>query len=671
MAIQSSGIGSGLDVNGLITRLIQVESQPLTTLARREASYQSKLSAYGSLKSGLASFQNSLSSLKTASSFQTLTATSSDTSIISASTNSIASAGTYNINVTAVAQAQSISSAGQVSSTAAIGTGASTTLNFQFGTITGTAVNGVYPPTASFAQDATIASGTVTIDATNNSLQGIRDAINAANIGVSASIVGDGSATPYHLVLASTKTGANSSLKITAAGDPALESLLNYNPAGVQNFTEVSTAKNAALTVNGIAISSASNTLNSTLQGVTLNVSKIGTSTLTVAASTTGIQASINNFVKAYNDLNTSIKNLTAYDPNTKQGGLLLGDATTQNIQNQVRNSLGSAVNGLGGGLTNLSQIGITFQRDGSLAADSTKLSDALTNNLKGVSGLFAAIGRASDSLVSVAGSNSATKGGSYALEISQIATQGALIGDTPIGATTSIGPGATLNVTLDGVNAAVSLAEGINYTPSQLAALLQSSINGTAAFSSIGASATVSVDGSNRLTLRSAKFGGSSNVSIADGNGTTASTFTGTVTNGTPGQNVAGTFNGLSAIGDGQVLTGGTGTSVEGLRVLVTGGSIGQRGNVDFSRGYADRLSTLLDGFIGTAGSIASTTDGVNRSITDIGRQRTALNARLADAEARYRAQFTALDRTISGLNNISTFLTQNLASLTGTNKV
>lgn len=670
MSIQSTGIGSGLDVNSLISGLIQVESRPLTTLNTREASFQAKLSAYGTLNSGLASFQNALSSLTRASTFQTLTATAGDSTVLNATASSVASAGNYNINVTKIAQAQSLSSAGQVSSTAAIGSGTSTTITFQFGTITGTATNGVYPPNpaTTFAQDATQATGTVTIDSSNNSLQGIRDAINAANVGVTASIVGDGSAAPYHLVLSSSKTGANSSLKITATGDAAVQNLLNYDPEGTQNFTEVISAQNAALTVNGIAISSASNSVTDAIQGVTINATKIGTSTLSVAASTSSIQSSITSFVSAYNDLNAGIRTLTAYDPSTRRGGLLLGDSTTQNIQNQLRNALSSAVNGLSGGFTNLSQIGITFQRDGSLAVDSTKLSNALSSNLRDVSGLFAAVGQASDSLVNVAGSSSATKGGSYALNVTQIATQGGLTGDLALGPTTTIDPNTTISVTLDGVTASVALAAG-NYTQSQLAALVQSSINGTTAFSSVGSSISATIDGSNHLVLQSAKYGASSNVNIADGTGTTASSFTGTVLNGTAGQDAKGTLGGLALIGNGQTLSGATGTDIEGIQIIVSGGSVGARGTVNFSRGYADRLNTILGGFLGSTGLLASSTNGINSSIADIARQRTVLNNRLLDSEARYRAQFTALDATISSLNSTSAFLTQQLSALTGTN--
>ncbi len=669
MGIQSTGIGSNLDVNGLITKLMAVESQPLTTLAKKESSYQAKLSAYGTLNGALSSFQSSLSSLSSASTFQSFSATSSDSSIASASATSVAVAGVYNLNVTKLAQSQSIATAGQVSSTATIGSGTST-VTFQFGTISGgTLTNGVYAG-ATFTQDATQATGTVTIDSSNNSLQGIRDAINAANIGASASIVGDGSAAPYHLVLTSTKTGATSSLNISVTGDVTLGNLLNYDAQGTQNLTEATNAQSAALTINGIAVNSTTNNVSSAVGGVAINLNKIGTATLTLAANTAAVQAGVTSFVAAYNSLNTTLASLTAYNATSKVGGQLLGDSTTLNVQNQVRNTLSAAVNGLGGGLTTLSSIGVSFQKDGSLAIDSTKLQAALTTSYSDVGGLFSSLGKASDSLASVVSSTPKTQSGNYALEVTTLATQGNLTGnvDLTLGNTT-ISAGTTLNITLDGTNAPVSIPAG-SYSSTQIAALVQSSINGTLAFSALGSAVTASIDGSGYLVLKSSLFGSTSNVTLADGTGTPAANFAGTSLAGTAGADVVGSIGGYSALGDGQFLVGATGTPIEGLKVLISGGATGARGAINFSVGYASQLNTLISNIQGTGGSLVGSTANINRSLADIAKQKDVLNSRLFDTEARYRKQFIALDTTLSTLTNTSSFLTQQLAALTGTQK-
>ncbi|MES2049019.1 MAG: flagellar filament capping protein FliD [Pseudomonadota bacterium] len=671
MGIQSTGIGSNLDVTSLINKLMQIESQPLTTLARKEASYQAKLTAYGSLSSALSSFQSSFASLSSTSTFQNLTANASDSTVLSASTSSVASAGSYNITVGQLAKSQVLSSAGQVSTTAAIGAGASSTISIQFGTISGgTLTNGIYTG-STFLQDADQGVGTITIDSTNNSLQGIRDAINSANKGVTASIVGDGSATPYHLVLSSSKTGATSSLKIDVTGDATLQSLLNYNPEAAQNFTETSSAQNATLTVNGISIVSASNTVSEVVQGTSITLTKAGTTTLALVNNTSGVQSSVNGFIKGYNDLQTTLKNLIGFDAASKKGGVLIGDATARGVQNQIRTALSSAVNGLGGNITTLSSIGISFQKDGTLSLDSTKFQAALNTNFSEISGLFATIGKATDSLVKYSSVTSATAQGAYPLSISALATQGVLTGDLDLTAgNTTILANTSLNVTLDGITAAVSLAAG-SYTSSQLATLIQTSVNGTTAFSNSGAKITASITGGGFLQLQSTAYGTISNVTLADGTGTTAASLSGTILTGAAGVNVAGSINGATATGSGQFLTGTPGTPAEGLKVLVSGGNIGARGTINFSRGYASQLTTLFETITGSAGSISSTTDGVNKSIKDIGKQRELLTSRLIDTEARYRKQFTALDRIISGLNNTSTFLTQQLSALTGSNKL
>lgn len=669
-SVSSPGIGSGLDVDGTISKLMAVESQPLTTLALKEASYQQSLSAYGNLSSSLSAFQTAMSNLGSASAFQSLKTSVGDSTVLGATANTNAVGGSYQVNVTQLAQAQILSTAGQINSSAAIGSGASTTISFSFGSVTGgTLTNGTYSG-ATFAQDASQASGSVTIDSSNNSLQGIRDAINGANLGVTATLISDGSATPAHLVITSNKTGQSSSMKISVTGDPALQSLLNYDPAGTQNLTQTSAGQNTQLTVNGIPITSATNQVSEAIQGVTLNVAKIGSTSLSVAQDTSTVTANVNAFVKAYNDLNTQIKSLTAYTPSTVQGqpgtgGPLVGDATVRTIQDSIRNTLSTSLAGLSNSNISLSSIGVAFQKDGSLAVDSTKLTSALSTNFDDIGALFATVGKATDSLVNFTSSSTATKAGSYDIQVTQMATQATLTGDANLNAgSTTIAANTELNVTIDGVSTKVLLTAG-NYNATQLAAMVQSAINGASAISGASSSVTASIDSSGHLNVVSNRYGSASNVSIDSSTGTPASTLFGTVTAGTTGVDVAGTIGGQPATGSGQFLTGATGTPADGLKLQITGGTIGSRGKVDFSQGYADRLNKLVDGFIGASGLIGGRTDGINSSISDLQKQTDELNTRLAAIEANYRTQFTALDVSLSSMQATQNFLTQQLASI------
>jgi flagellar hook-associated protein 2 len=378
-----------VDVNGLVTALMGVEKQPVNKLTAKQASYQSQLSAVGTLKSAVSSFQSSLSGLTSASSLQPMAATSSDTSILTATASTSAAAGNYTIEVSKLAQAQKLATAGQASSTAAIGGG---TLSFDFGAISGGAFN---PATGKYTGATFTGNGaaTQTVNiAANSSLEGIRDAINAANIGVSATIVNDGSGTPYRLALSSANSGSSNSLKISVSGDAALGSLMAHNPAGTQSLTETQTAQNAQLKVDGLSISKATNTISDAISGVTLNLAKVGASpvTLSVASDSGGITKSVQTFVDGFNALNKSLNSALASGV-VGSTAPLHGDSMVRNLQSQLRGILTSSV----GGTTNvstLSQIGVTFQKDGSLALDSTKLANALKNNSADVIKIFSAV---------------------------------------------------------------------------------------------------------------------------------------------------------------------------------------------------------------------------------------------------------------------------------------
>lgn len=659
MALSSPGIGSNLDVNSIVSSLMAIERQPLNVLDTKEASYQAKLTAYGTLTSALSTFQTAVAGVNDAAKFNALKATPADATVVTASASSTAVPGSYSLEVTQLAQAQKLVSTGQASSTAAIGTG---TLTFDFGTISGGTFDtgtGKYTG-ASFTSNGS-GSKTVTIDSSNNTLAGIRDAINSANIGVTATIINDGSATPYRLALTSNTTGAANSIKISG-GDVGLSALLGHDPANDtgQNLSQTVTAQNAAFKVDGVPVTKSSNTASDVIQGVTLNLLKtnVGSpTTISVARDPATVKSSVDAFVKAYNDINKTLSDLSAYNSTTKQAAILQGDSTVRSIQYRLRSTLNTALAG-NASYTSLSQIGITFQKDGTLAVDSAKLQSAIDTNAADVAGVFAAAGKATDSLVSYASSTTNTKAGTYTVSVSQMATQGNSVGSGAAGLTIDA-TNNTLELSVDGVAATITLASG-SYTADTLTTELQSKINGASAFSSAGISVKVTQSAS-VLTVTSNRYGSASTVNVTGGNGQ-ANLALGA---GTPGLDVAGTINGMAATGSGQYLTGSTGNDADGLKLLVSGGGTGSRGSVYFSKGYAYQLDNLVDDFLGSSGSITSRTNGINASITDIGKRRETLSRRLVDIESRYRAQFTSLDTLISSMKKTSDYLTQQLANL------
>lgn len=381
--------GMGVDVNAIVTGLMSIERRPITRLDSKEASYQAKLTALGTLKSKMATLQTAAKSLGSSSSSSLLgfKVTPSDSTIFSASASSTAVSGTYSLNVTSLAQSQKLVAVGQASNTVAISDGTATTVTIDIGTISGGTL------TAGKYTGATFTSGgntkILTIDGTNNTLAGIRDSINAAGAGVTATIVNDGSGTPYRLALSSDNTGVSNSIKISASGgDGTINTLLAHDPAGLpaaQNLNQTVAAQNAVFDVNGIAISKNSNTVTDAIQGVSLTLSKVTTSaaTLNVARDTGAVTSAVSAFVTAYNDLYTSMKNSAAY----KSGSALAGDPTLRSFQTEMRNIASTAVSN--GNLTNLFDVGLTFKTDGTIQQDSAKLDSAIATTFSDVANLF------------------------------------------------------------------------------------------------------------------------------------------------------------------------------------------------------------------------------------------------------------------------------------------
>jgi flagellar hook-associated protein 2 len=391
--ITSQGVGSNLNVAGIVSELMQIERAPLDRLIAKKNSYDAKISALGSIKSSLSSFQSALAGLTTGTNLQANKATSTNTSIVTATGGSGAVAGNYSVEVTKLAHSQKLVAAGQADSTATIGGGSTTTLTIDLGTISG----GTFDSgTGTYTGASYISNGTtvdVTIDSSNNTLEGIRDAINSANAGVKATIINDGDPTnPYRLVLSSENSGADQSIKITVAGDATLNTLLGQDPAGTQNLSETVTAQDAQLTVDGIAITKSSNSITDVISGVTLDLitEAVGTNvTVAVSQDTDTAKSAVETFVQAYNDLLSEINTQTdsGYSGNT--AGALASDTATRQIVTFIKNELNQTPTGVSGSYNTLSSIGVSFQRDGTLALDESKLSAAIESDSQNVADLF------------------------------------------------------------------------------------------------------------------------------------------------------------------------------------------------------------------------------------------------------------------------------------------
>jgi flagellar hook-associated protein 2 len=543
---------------------MNVERQPLTLLASKKSAFQTQVSAFGSLKSALSSFQTSVSALSSPAKFNVQTAISGNADVFTATSNGSAAVANYAVTVNQLAQQQKLGSAGFTNISDPVGTG---TLNISFGTFTPAVLVPATP--SAFTPNPNKTDISVTINSSNNSLAGLRDAINAQNASVTASIVNDGSTN--RLVITSKDTGEINSLKITTLDnddanntDAAGLSRFAYDPTAAvgsgKNLSSLQDAKNALLNIDGIAVVKSSNTITDAIDGVTLNLLKTSNSlsvNLGVATNQDKIKESVTAFVDAFNKLDTTMRNLTRFGGEGATSGPLLGDSTTRAITNQIKGVLSKSIEGAGS-LTTLNQLGVSFQRDGKLALDATKLNSAMSTNVKDIAALFAPSAKATDPLITFSGSTSKTQSGTYAVNVSQL------------GSTTT---------------------------------------------------------------------------------------------------NTVGTINGTSATGSTTNLVGATGTAAEGLSLKINGGSLGARGTVTFSVGYAAQLDAVLTNLLSADGLLNARTTGITTSIKRVDDQSAKISSRLASVEARYRAQYTRLDTLLSSMSTTSSFLTQQIKTFNANN--
>ncbi|GEC96976.1 flagellar hook-associated protein 2 [Zoogloea ramigera] len=378
--ISSAGVGSGLNIESIVTALMSVEKQPLTNLEKRQTSYESKISALGTLKAALSSLQTAAKALTPASTqtataaFSGFKATLADSTIATATTSSAAVAGTYSVEVGALATNQRLALGKTYDAGAAVldfGSDSSRTLTLTKGS---TAVD-------------------ITLDSSQNTLAGVRNAINNASAGVSATIVTDTSG-KQNLLLTATDGGTANAVSISGTAtfiDPA-------NPgspiAASSAFNQTQAATDASVKIQGISIATSGNKITDAIDGVTLDLTKTGTTNLTVTRDNTDLKGKLETFVNAYNSLNSSIKSLGAYNSATKTAAALNGDSTLRSVQSQVRTALTSVPADLASNpLKTLSDIGISFQPDGSLKLDSTKFEKAASTNFSATANVIGAFG--------------------------------------------------------------------------------------------------------------------------------------------------------------------------------------------------------------------------------------------------------------------------------------
>ena len=371
-SITSTGIGSGLNIGSIVEQLVEAERAPAENRLNSKAYLaESKVSAFGALKSALENFQSKLETLQDPETFSGRKVSAESDAGFTATADSQAAAGSHEVSVEQLASRHKIASAGYADAETSVGTGELTL-----------AVNG-----ESFSID--VLTG-------EDSLEAIRNAINEAedNVGVTASIVTDQDGA--RLVLTSDESGADNAIAvsvITGAGDTGNLSELSFDPNAASNpMTEKVAALDSIVIVDGFTQTSSNLTVEGMIEGLTLNLNKAKPGenfTLNVSLNTSSVKKAVEGFVTAYNSLNATLNDLTAYDPEAKTAGLLQGDSTVRQIAFSLRSEMGNVVDGLGGDFNSLAQLGIRTGDKSVLEIDDEQLSDAISENFSAVADIF------------------------------------------------------------------------------------------------------------------------------------------------------------------------------------------------------------------------------------------------------------------------------------------
>ncbi|MHA7924144.1 MAG: flagellar filament capping protein FliD [Marinobacter sp.] len=652
-SISSLGIGSGVLTSDLVDQLVQSERAPTENrLNRKTEQTQALISAYGKLRSAVTELRLPMRQLSAPDNLKAFSANSSNGDISVSVDSSKANRGTYSIEVTSLASAQALASRDVFSDrdSTSVGQG---TLTLNVGD----------------------KETNITIDSGNDTLQGLANAINDSNAGVSAGVIDTGSG--FQLVLSADETGTANAVSISVAGDSGGSDSDNQGlsrfafNAGMDadsGLQQTIAAADAVMKINGVEVTRSTNSFENVIDGLTFDITATGTSTIKVAQDFGAVADRVQSFVDKFNGLQSTIKSLAGFNSEAGQGSLLTGDSTIRGIQSQLRQVLTRVVPGLeNASVRSLADVGITTNFEtGGLEFDRAKFEEQLKNNPDDVTALFAEQGRATDSQVEFVRSGINTEPGTYDINVTQAATQGSLL------AGQALASGITIDDTNDELTLQVNGETSVTLQLSQqtyssaqdLVNEIQSQLNGNNALNATDSSVQVGLDTNGNVSFTSSTFGSESAVTLTSAE--SAATFGLSTITEESGLDVAGTIGGRAAEGDGQVLfLGNENGGASGLQVRILGEQTGNRGSITFIEGVAERTVDLVTNFVGADGALESRTQSLNRELEQIQESQSRLEERIAAYRERLVSQFTAADSLISQLNSTQDYVSQQLAAL------
>lgn len=435
------GINSKLDTKGIIKNLVTLQSQPITIVEAKRTLEETKLRSFQDLKDRLKNFKSIVNTLNTKSRFLSTKGEFSNNSaadtnkVVTLATTSSATSGTFSLVVNNLARESKLLSSGFKDTSSPLGKG---TLTLNVGT-TATKIK---------------------IDDSNNTLNGLRLAINNSGANVQANFINDGSATnPVKLVISGKKTGNDNAVSISSVSG----ALLGVGgQRGSIKFTQTQAAQDASFVLDGIAVTKANNTVTDVISGATLQLESAGSGVITLNPDKDAIKEKIQKYVDGFNELMVHLNKELALTESTGETGVLFANFTVQNLQQTLRETVTDKVNGVTGNFHYLSQIGIKTQSDGTLTINDAALNTALASNIENVTQLFSSSGTAKDKAVNFVGFTGKTKPGTYNVRVSNGAPQLAASGSTTF--TNAVGSGNFF------AGAKGTSAEGLNFRIGNLA---------------------------------------------------------------------------------------------------------------------------------------------------------------------------------------------------------
>ncbi len=649
--ISSLGVGSGVLTSDLVDQLVAAERRPTENrLAQKTQQSEAMLSAYGKLRSAVTELRLPMRQLSAADNLKAFSATSSNENIGVSVDSTKANRGSYSLDVTSLATAQALASLDVFADrdTTPVGEGK---LSIAVGDKT----------------------ADITIDSSNNSLQGLANAINDAGVGVSAGVIDTGSG--FQLVLSANETGTANAASITATDsdgnaitDGSGLSRFAYTAGDAGGLSETIEATDAKMDINGITVTRPSNSFENVIDGLSFDIKDIGTSTVKVSQDVGAVTDRVQGFVDKFNALQSTIGSLAGFNSEAGVGSLLTGDSTVRALQGQLRQVLTGVVPGLeDANVRSLADVGITTDaKTGNLEFDRDVFETQLKNNPDDVTALFAEQGRTTDGQVEFVRSGLSTQPGRYDINVTQAATQGQLVAGSALGSSVDVtADNDELALKVNGETTVnLKLTQGTGLTAQALVDDIQAQLNSNAALKASGESVQVSLDGDNKLVFSSGKYGSESDVSITSVE--SAGAFGLSVANGIAGKDIAGSIGGQVAKGDGQVLyLSSDNGPASGLQVRVLGDQTGGRGSINFVQGLGKDTVDLVNSFVGAEGRLESRTSSLNRELEQIKENQVQLDGRIESYRERLVKQFSAADSLISQLNTTRDYVTQQLDAL------